>query len=139
MSLWKEHHVRDHLWFDDSHWTWLAGNVGWMEEMGRELSEVVVGFLCCFTPCANDLCTHQLLGCCHEIFSFKKITMSPVMTQPIVGVMLNRCMMVDASRGLSWNKIFRYGSGGVIYLVVYACTNWFEWAVAFGTAESEFT
>ena len=35
--------------------------------------------------------------------------MSPVMTQPIVGVMLNRCVMVDASRSLSWNKIFRYG------------------------------
>jgi len=30
--------------------------------------------------------------------------MSPVMTQPIVGVMLNRCVMVDASRSLSWNK-----------------------------------
>ena len=26
------------------------------------------------------------------------------MTQPIVGVMLNRCVMVDASRSLSWNK-----------------------------------
>lgn len=37
--------------------------------------------------------------------------MSPVMTQPIVGVMLNRCVMVDASRSLSWNKIFRYGGG----------------------------
>ena len=37
--------------------------------------------------------------------------MSPVMTQPIVGVMLNRCVMVDASRSLSWNEIFRNGGG----------------------------
>ena len=47
--------------------------------------------------------------------------MSPVMTQPIVGVMLNRCVMVDASRSLSWNKIFRYGGGRT--LSIQLCTH----------------
>ena len=44
--------------------------------------------------------------------------MSPVMTQPMVGVMLNRCVMVDASRSLSWNKLFR-GIGRMSSIVVY--------------------
>jgi hypothetical protein len=41
--------------------------------------------------------------------------MSPVMTQPMVGVMLNKCVMVDASRSLSWNKIDKVVRGRHLY------------------------
>jgi len=64
--------------------------------------------------------------------------MSPVIMQPIVGVMLNRCVMVDASRSLSWNK--KKDMVGGRHLFSFVHTGTFRWvmttAVSFPLTET---
>lgn len=69
---------------------------------------ILVPELCCLRPCSRDL--RSCVGCAMQMSAQRPLKQGrhvtrqpskPVITQPMDGVMLKRCVMVDASRSLS--------------------------------------